>query len=159
MATYSFVTTWRLDAPIEKVWEALYDSERWPSWWKGVEKVVELKKGGENGIGSIRRYTWKSKLPYRLTFDMRLTKNEKPFKLEGAAQGELMGTGRWELGQDGPVTTARYYWDVSTTRRWMNLLTPIARPLFKWNHDVVMAQGGEGIARLLGAKLRGDGES
>lgn len=35
----------------------------------------------------------------------------------------------------------------------MNLLAPVARPLFAWNHDVVMTWGGEGLARLLGAHL------
>ena len=29
----------------------------------------------------------------------------------------------------------------------------IARPVFEWNHDRVMARGGEGIARLLGCRL------
>lgn len=153
MASYSFMTTWRIEAPVDKVWDAIYNSQRWPSWWKGVEKVAEIKKGDERGIGSVRRYTWKGRLPYALTFDLRLTRNEKPFKLEGVAQGELEGTGRWELAQEGVVTTVRYYWDVRTTKRWMNLLTPVARPLFKLNHDVIMKQGGEGLARLLGAKL------
>ena len=31
----------------------------------------------------------------------------------------------------------------------MNVLSPAARPLFAWNHDVVMRQGGEGLAQLL----------
>jgi hypothetical protein len=35
----------------------------------------------------------------------------------------------------------------------MNLLAPLARPAFKGNHDYVMRNGGEGIAKLLGAKL------
>jgi hypothetical protein len=35
----------------------------------------------------------------------------------------------------------------------MNLLAPVARPIFAWNHDYVMRNGGEGLARLLGAPL------
>ncbi|OUC07939.1 polyketide cyclase, partial [Litorilinea aerophila] len=38
-------------------------------------------------------------------------------------------------------------------RRWMNLLAPLARPIFAWNHDIIMAWGGQGLARLLGAQL------
>jgi hypothetical protein len=37
----------------------------------------------------------------------------------------------------------------------MNLLAPVARPLFKWNHDQIMRQGAEGMARLLNARLLG----
>jgi hypothetical protein len=34
----------------------------------------------------------------------------------------------------------------------MNLLAPVARPIFKWNHDVVMGWGAEGLARKLGVE-------
>jgi carbon monoxide dehydrogenase subunit G len=70
MAAYEFVTIWRVHAPIETVWEEIYYSERWSEWWPGVEEVEELKEGDDLGVGSIRRYTWKSKLPYKLTFDV-----------------------------------------------------------------------------------------
>jgi hypothetical protein len=42
---------------------------------------------------------------------------------------------------------------VRTTRPWMNLLAPIARPVFTWNSRGVMLQAGEGLARFLGARL------
>lgn len=35
----------------------------------------------------------------------------------------------------------------------MNALTPIARPLFAWNHDRLMNAGGRGLAALLGVRL------
>lgn len=153
MADYSFVTIWKLDAPIEAVWKPIHDSERWPEWWRGVERVDVLAPGGKGGIGAVRRYTWKSALPYRLTLDVTATRVEEPTLLEGTAAGELEGTGTWRLQQDGRITTARYDWNVRTTRPWMNLLAPVARPLFEWNHDVVMRQGGQGLARLLRTTL------
>jgi hypothetical protein len=127
----------------------------WPSWWRGVVSVVELDSGDANGIGSVRRYTWKSLLPYRISFDMRVTRIEPLVALEGVATGEVEGTGRWSFTDQGPVTTIRYEWQIRTTRRWMNLAAPLARPLFQWNHDLVMRQGGQGLARLLGARLVG----
>ena len=153
MAKYEFVTIWRFKSPLAPVWEMIYNSDRWPSWWKGVERVERLKEGDENSIGSIHRYTWKSKLPYRLTFDMELTRVEQMSIIEGKALGELAGKGLWQLSMDGEVTMARYDWQVETTKAWMNLLTPVARPFFKWNHDVVMRWGAEGLARELGVEL------
>ncbi|HLE64007.1 MAG TPA: hypothetical protein VI750_12735 [Pyrinomonadaceae bacterium] len=41
---------------------------------------------------------------------------------------------------------------MATTKAWMNLLAPLARPLFSWNHDVVMGWGGEGLKKQLGLK-------
>jgi hypothetical protein len=35
----------------------------------------------------------------------------------------------------------------------MNLLAPLARPAFRWNHDYVMHNGAVGLAKLLGAEL------
>jgi uncharacterized protein YndB with AHSA1/START domain len=150
---YRFLTAWCLEAPIEPVWDALRDSERWPQWWRGVERVVEIEPGAEDGTGQLARYTWRSRLPYELTFDMRSTRLERPHLLEGEASGELAGTGRWRLFDANGATAVLYEWDVSTTRRWMNLLAPIARPIFAWNHDHVMRNGAEGLARLLGARL------
>ena len=158
MPAYRFLTTWLLECDRERVFDAINDSEAWPSWWRGVERVVELTPGDENGIGQVGRYTWKSKLPYELTFDMRTTQKERPHLLAGEASGELAGTGTWRLfeqAEDGgrPVTAVVYEWNVATTRRWMNLLAPFARPVFEWNHDWVMGHGGEGIARLIGCRL------
>jgi hypothetical protein len=50
-----------------------------------------------------------------------------------------------------------YEWNVATSKAWMNLLAPVARPVFEWNHDWVMARGGEGMARLLDCKLLANG--
>jgi hypothetical protein len=153
MNTYEFVTIWHVKAPIEKVWNEIYHSTDWPTWWRGVENVLETRKGDESGVGSIHRYTWKSKLPYRLRFDMQTIRIEPPQLLEGIAVGELQGRGLWQLSTEGSETIVRYDWTVVTTKRWMNLLAPIARPLFEWNHNVVMNWGAKGLEKRLGASV------
>ena len=153
MAEYRFLTTWLVEAPREDVFQAIWDSERWPSWWRGVERVQKLEDGDEEGQGSLGRYTWKSFLPYELTFDMRIDLVERPHRMTGTSVGDLQGEGRWRLFEDGGVTAVVYEGDVQTTEWWMNVLAPLARPLFAWNHDWVMSRGGEGLARLLGARL------
>ncbi len=152
MADYSFVTLWRFRSPLEPVWDCIYRSEEWPAWWRGVESVERVEDGDERGVGALQLYTWKSKLPYRLAFHMRLTRVEHLSVIEGEAVGELTGTGRWQLTHDAGVTHVRYDWNVRTTKPWMNLLAPVARPVFKWNHDVVMGWGADGLARKLGVE-------
>ncbi|MEA2130343.1 MAG: hypothetical protein QOJ85_3234 [Solirubrobacteraceae bacterium] len=153
MAAYSFLTTWCVDAPIQPVWDLISSSERYPEWWKGVRNVTPLEPGGVNGVGALSRLEWRSKLPYSLEFDLRVTRSQPPYLIEAQASGELEGIGVWRL-YDGPLGTAVIYsWDVSTTRRWMNRLAPIARPAFAWNHDYVMRQGAQGLATQLGAEL------
>jgi hypothetical protein len=84
---------------------------------------------------------------------MRTTRVEAPHLLEGDANGNLRGTGRWRLWEGDGATAVTYEWDVETTIAWMNAVAPVGRPVFHWSHDVVMRQGGEGLARLLGVPL------
>jgi uncharacterized protein YndB with AHSA1/START domain len=141
MSEYSFLTTWCLEAPRERVWDAIWDSERWPQWWRGVTAAEKVADGDESGVGQVGRYRWRSKLPYDLDFTMTTTRVEKPHLLEGEATGELAGTGRWRLfAEDGSTP-------------WMNAIRPLAAPVFAWNHDWVMRNGGEGLARLLDCRL------
>src|SRR3954470_13916375 len=128
MTRYSFVTLWRLDAPLEPVWDAIYDTDGWPSWWPGVQRMEELVPRGPHGVGGVSRFTFRSVLPYDVVFDMRSTRVERHRLLEGVASGELAGTGRWRFFAEGGATAVFYEWDVETTRSWMNLLAPIARP-------------------------------
>ena len=81
-------------------------------------------------------------------------KDQRPkSKVQRPKSGESQGQGCWTLSQSNGVTTARYDWNVETTKAWMNLIAPVARPFFSWNHDVVMGWGGEGLAKQLGASL------
>ena len=149
MAQYEFVSLWKFNAPQQQVWDLIFHAEEWPNWWRGVEKVEQLKAGDANHVGAVHRYTWKSKLPYRLVFQMETTRVAPVSLIEGRAIGELQGLGRWQLSHDGEVTTVRYDWKVETTKCWMNYLTPIARPVFSWNHNVVMDWGRECIEKQL----------
>ena len=155
MADYSFVTVFRLEASREAVWDLIVNCADWPRWWPGVKHAELLEPGSEDGLGRVWRYTFRSRLPYDLTFDSRATLVERPHLLEGQAVGELAGTGRWELTEEGSVTTVRYDWNVRTTKNWMELLAPVARPLFSWNHDVLMDQAGHGLAQQLNTQLVG----
>jgi uncharacterized protein YndB with AHSA1/START domain len=150
---YSFTTYWYIEAPIETVWEVIYDSENWPRWWKYVSRVKELKKGDKKGVGAIQQFKWNSALPYKIVFDTEVTKVERPHVLVGNSTGQLIGTGRWELSQKHGFTTVRYDWNVQTTKKWMNLLAPIMRRVFAWNHNILMSEGGKGLAAFLKTRL------
>jgi hypothetical protein len=153
MEGYAFTTRWWFAAPVEAVWREISHPLEWPQWWRGVERVDELEAGDAEGRGSLRRFTWKSRLPYRLTFDMRCTCIETNRLIEGSARGELEGFGRWAFATEKGGTAVRYDWTVATNKPWMNWLAPVARPLFGWNHDVVMQWGETGLARRLAQRV------
>lgn len=153
MPAYKFLTIWKISAPIEAVYQAIHDTQDWSSWWSNIETVEVLKSANGASTGQVERFTFRTELPYKLRFDLRVTRNEFPTLLEGEASGELEGIGRWTLTREGDGTVVNYLWDVQTTRWWMNLLAPLARPLFARNHEAVMKNGGIALAKHLNARL------
>jgi uncharacterized protein YndB with AHSA1/START domain len=153
VARYSFLTTWALAAPVDDVWERIHDTETWPEWWRGVKAAERLRDGDDDGVGSLHRYVWRSRLPYDIEFRIETTRAEAPHLLEGSADGDLRGLGRWRLWETPGATAVTYEWEVETTIPWMNAVAPLGRPVFHWSHDHVMRNGGRGLARRLGAPL------
>jgi hypothetical protein len=150
---YRFLTTWLLETSRAAAWEVLQEPLGWPEWWRGVVRVSELDGGDEQRVGSTYRVAWRSRVPYLLEFDFTVRRVDSPCCMAGDASGDLDGTGVWRLFEQDGVTAVLYDWDVTSTKRWMNLLGQVARPVFEHNHDAVMRWGGEGLARRLGTRL------
>lgn len=150
---YFFTTIWRVEASLAVVWRAIAEVEKWPTWWRGVQSVRKLRDGDRNGIGTVYRETWRSLLPYDLVFDMQMTRIEPGVVLEGRARGDLEGTGTWQFSRREGYTVARCDWTVQTTEPWMTLIEPVARPVFQWNHRVVMDWGAESLSYHLNAPV------
>jgi uncharacterized protein YndB with AHSA1/START domain len=153
LARYRFLTTWLLETPCEACWRAIEDAATWPEWWHGVERVEERDAGDGARVGSRYLVEWRSRIPYTLAFEFTVERVEPPGLMAGVARGELDGRGCWRLFEQDGVTAVVYDWEVQTTKRWMNVVGPLARPVFEYNHDVVMRWGGEGLARRLGVRL------
>jgi hypothetical protein len=150
MSTYQLATFWSFASPLRHVWQALNRPEEWPLWWKGVIAVELLERGDANDVGAYRRMIWRSALPYQLAFNMRTVRVVTHSVIEGVADGELAGRGVWTLNvNDSGGTDVRYDWMVEATKPWMRTLAPLAKPLFEWNHGVVMEWGRKGLERKL----------
>ncbi len=150
---YAFVTLWTVGAPIEAVWPVIHASEDWPQWWKALREVRTVRRGDPSGVGAITEAVWRTALPYQITFQFETTEVSPLQRLAGRAFGELEGHGVWTLTEEAGVTTVRYDWQVATHKWWMNRLAFLLQPAFRWNHDVVMRWGGEGLAKRLNAPL------
>jgi carbon monoxide dehydrogenase subunit G len=148
--SFDLVTHWRLAASLDAVWAVLIDTESWPSWWPAVKAVRLIDPGGPDGVGAVREFTWGTALPYSITFRMTATRVEPMTLIEGEARGELDGVGRWTLTAEGGDTVVRYDWRVDVTKPWQRALAPLLRPVFAWNHVVVMGWGEKGIRKRLG---------
>lgn len=153
MPVYRFCTTWVLEADRERVWDVIYESDSWSEWWPGIESTTRLSEGDSGGIGQRGVYEWRARVPYTVRFEIVSTVVERPYRLGGDAKGDLEGSGLWRFFAEGGTTAAIFDWNVRAMKPWMNLLAPVAKPVLRSNHDWVMRNGGEGLARRLGARL------
>lgn len=150
---YHFVSNWELKAPVEDVFTAVKNSKQWPQWWKSIKKVEEKNPGGDDSLGNIRSYTIKSAVGYKLRFDLLLTDVIVDSMLAGDATGDLIGRGSWYFTEKNKSCYITCFWDVKTTKGWMNTFRFVLSPILKWNHKMVMKKGAKGLAKKLNCEL------
>lgn len=150
------IASWRLSAPVDRVWAVLADLGGWPAWWPDLRAVRALRTGGADGIGAVHAFDWRSGLGYRLRLHMETVRASPLRDIEALATGDLTGQGLWLLRQVAPdVTDVTYRWDVRLERPWMRVAAPIAGRVFAWSHATVMRRGARGMARVLGCEVSG----
>jgi hypothetical protein len=89
---YVFIDERDVEAPIERVFDALADARTYPRWWRPVYIAVEADC--EPGVGCVH---------------------------------------------------VRFDWRVFADRPLLRYLTPILRPLFRWNHGWSIKRAIEGL--------------
>ncbi|MBI3155244.1 MAG: SRPBCC family protein [Burkholderiales bacterium] len=146
---FDLVSHWRVHAPVERVWAALSDPEGWPAWWPYVQQVRTLREGGRDGVGSVRRIEWSTRLPYRIVIEVEAVESVRHQHLRGRSRGQLDGEGLWLLRAQDDHTDVTYVWRVRLVKRWMRWLAPLLAPVFRWNHDGVMRAGEAGLRQFL----------
>ena len=114
--------------------------------------MKQLRAGDAEGLGAVRRFVWRTRLPYRIVLEMETVAVERERLLSARAGGDAEGLGTWRLTPQPGGTRLEYEWRSVLARSWMRRLAPLAVPLFKWNHDAVMRAGGAGLARYLAAR-------
>ncbi len=152
-ADFQLITDWHIGADIDSVWQALHHPDYWPRWWPYVRSVEKLRAGDSEGVGSLYRIEWTSKLPYEFSFEIETVEVVRYERIRGLARGQLNGQGVWEVSPDESSTRVRYTWTVTLTVPWMRRLKPLAAPIFRWNHNAVMRAGELGLARHLHAQV------
>jgi uncharacterized protein YndB with AHSA1/START domain len=148
MSEYRFVTEWRLQESIERVWQALNTPGAYSQWWPNMKRFRDLTPG-VTGVGSRSERVVRGRLPYDLCYVITVTRVERPREMAHDAAGDLVGEGRMVLEEKGTETVVTIYWNVRTTKGWMNWFTFLLRPLLSWNHTQVMAAGERGLTDWL----------
>lgn len=138
---YHFVTDWRFEAPVARVWSVVLDIGRYPGWWKNFRRV-KVTRGDGKSVGSVIECEVRGSLPYSLTYSLEVLESEQYRHILLRSSGDLIGMGRWKFEETEPgLTQAVYYWDVATTNPILNVIAPLAKGALARNHEQVMANG------------------
>jgi uncharacterized protein YndB with AHSA1/START domain len=130
---YLFVDEWDVEAPQERVFDALADARTYPEWWTPIYKEVHAEGPPEVGRVSTQRFS--AKLPYTLETRSKVVSMDRPNSLEVDVEGDLRGHGKWTLTPSDGKVHVRFDWEVLADRALLRYLTPVLRPLFRWNHN------------------------
>lgn len=153
---YHFITWIELAAGPRPIWETLARSEDWVEWWRWLKEAEVLDQGDAAGTGHLVRHQVSSPLRYRLTYVGRVTVAEEPVMSRFQAEGDLEGIGQFALEEtERDSTLITFHWLVETPKIWMNVLAPLARPLFVWNHHRLMDDFARDLANAMSAELIG----
>lgn len=152
---YRFQRRIHVDASPADIFPALVETHDWVRWWDHLESVETLAGPPDDPTRRTDRYVVRAPVGYRIEVHGWFVTVDPPQRLEAHLAGDLEGSGRLELHPaPGGTTDLHYLLDVRTTRRWMRLLAPMARPLFERNHHRVLSEAFAGLARRL--ETRGD---
>ena len=123
----------------------------WPDWWPSVRRVDRLDGRGEAGPERWG-FTFRTRLPYAIIFETAIVA-ENPLAVEVHVVGRLTGLGSYGVRMIDGGTLVHFEWRVRPTRLWMRLVSPLAQPVFAWNHRALMVEGGEALALRMGARM------
>jgi uncharacterized protein YndB with AHSA1/START domain len=142
-AEYVFVDEWDVDAPADAVFRALADATTYPDWWRPV--YIEVESDGPPEQGRVSQQHFKGRLPYTFRTRSEIVSYEPPDTFEVKVVGDLTGRGVWTLTpRDGGVHV-HFDWRVIADRPLLRYLTPVLRPVFRWNHNWSIKRAIEGL--------------
>ena len=144
---YEFREQWYVNVPIERVWPVIRDVSKYPMWWS---QFVEAERRNDvDGVGAVVRVRAKSALPYHMFFEVEAVREEPPRLTEAVVRGDLNGTMKWALQPEGSGTRLYFEEIVITGKPLLNVLAPLFKPFFAWNHEIMMRRGEQGLQHLL----------
>lgn len=142
-AFYAFRNEWNVRASTTTAFAVLNDIESYPRWWPEVRHVRRINDASAEV--SIR-----SLVPYVL--DVTLEKDVADAEaglLRTSISGDLVGWSSWTITASAGGSRLSFEQEVEVTKRLVRVLSPVARPLFRFNHTLMMRRGEHGLDRYL----------
>ncbi|WP_424808645.1 SRPBCC family protein [Rhodococcus sp. 27YEA15] len=142
MTDFAFHSVWELDASADRVYSALADVANYARWWPQVRDVSTIDAG--SGVMTIR-----SAVPWTFRIvGRRAVEDPMSRYLRATLSGAMTGWSSWTIQASGVRSRAYFEQEVTVVGN-LGVLSHIAKPLFAWNHELMMSGGCAGLSRYL----------
>ncbi|MFN0155025.1 MAG: SRPBCC family protein [Gaiella sp.] len=147
MAAYRFVDTWFVPTDPGTVYALLSCPREYPRWW-GEAFLEGEGDAGPAVPGKQARLLTRGRLPYTLRWTLTCVEAVEPSRLVSRITGDFEGEGIWTIAPVEGGTRVVLEWNVDVRKPLVRRLTPMLRPLFRWNHRWAMRHGERNIREL-----------
>lgn len=135
-----------MPAGFDATFGVLKDLRTYAKWWPEVKSVIPVND--EKAVLLIMGV-----LPYALEFLMeKQVEDSESGVLSAAMTGDLIGFSSFTVRPEGDGCRLIYEQEVDVGKRLLRILAPVARPLFRLNHRLMMHRGEKGLRQFLAAK-------
>lgn len=141
---YTFRDLWSVRAAAARVFDALVDLANYPAWWPDIRSVTRV----DDDTAEVR---CRAVLPYALTFRLhRAVEDPDAGHMRVDMTGDLEG---YVQGVVAEHRTAGALLAISqrvvVNKPLLRAFAPVARPLFRANHAMMMRRGQRGFRQYL----------
>jgi hypothetical protein len=141
---YRFRSLWSVRADVGRVFDALVDLNSYPAWWPDIRAVSRIDD-------DTAEVVCRSTLPYDLIFRLHRAvedagRGHMRVDMTGDLEGYVQGLVA-EHGAEGALLAISQR--VVVTKPLLRAFAPVARPLFRANHALMMWRGQRGFRAYL----------
>jgi hypothetical protein len=147
---YRFRNVWSIDTGAAALFGALVDLANYPRWWPDIRSVRKVDE-------DTAEFTCRALLPYALIFRLhRAEQDERNGRLRVRMTGDLEGYCQGIVAPDHPRRARlEISQRVVVNKKLLRRLAPVARPLFRANHSLMMWRGYRGLRAYLATGTSG----
>jgi polyketide cyclase/dehydrase/lipid transport protein len=140
---YRFVDRWFVGAGLEAIYDLVGDTLGYPGWWGDVFVSVEGDAGPPRP-GRQARIVSRGFLPYLLRWEAQIVEADAPRHFAFVMTGDFVGGGSWTFDAADGGTRAIFDFRPRVEKPGVKQLSPVLKPLFRWNHRWAMQRGERG---------------
>jgi hypothetical protein len=133
--------------PLPDVYEVVGNTLGYSDWWGDVFASVEGDDGPPRP-GRQATIVSRGLLPYRLRWQAQIVEANAPHGFSFTMTGDFVGGGSWTFAESAGGVDATFDFRPRVEKAGVKQLTPLLRPVFRWNHSWALKHGERGLRKL-----------